>query len=225
MFPQNCPEYITAIMTPIIACLSDNNANVRYYATESLYNVVRVARHHVMPVFSELFTAITTLATDTDTNVRSGADMLDTTMKVRLTRPSGLVLTCSTQPWRWGWHWHQSQVWCWHARHSHEGEADTDTNVRSGVDMLTQPWRLYRYSYAPPRCRTSQCRRTFVFSQCPSGTVLLSPYSMVWDWLVSRAGPMLFHWHNLLKPYYSLLLFFHFTSFCLYVGIFLRVNF
>ena len=30
-------------------------------------------------------------------------------------------------------------------------------------------------------------------SQCPSGTILLTPYSMVWDWRVSRAKPMLFY--------------------------------
>ena len=29
-------------------------------------------------------------------------------------------------------------------------------------------------------------------SQCP-GTILLTPYSMVWDWQVSRAGPMPFY--------------------------------
>ena len=29
-------------------------------------------------------------------------------------------------------------------------------------------------------------------SQCLSGTILLTPYSMVWDWRVSRVGPMLF---------------------------------
>ena len=29
-------------------------------------------------------------------------------------------------------------------------------------------------------------------SQCPSGTILLIPYSMVWDWRASRAGSMLF---------------------------------
>ena len=29
-------------------------------------------------------------------------------------------------------------------------------------------------------------------SQCPSGTTLLTPSSIVWDWWVSRAGPMLF---------------------------------
>ena len=29
-------------------------------------------------------------------------------------------------------------------------------------------------------------------SQCPSGTILLTPYSMVWDWRVSRAGQYFF---------------------------------
>ena len=52
-------------------------------------------------------------------------------------------------------------------------------------------------------------------SWCPSGTILLTPYLMVWDWGVSRAGPMLFYWPKLLYPYYSLLLFFPFSSFCL----------
>ena len=52
--------------------------------------------------------------------------------------------------------------------------------------------------------------------RCPSGTILLSPFSMVWDWRVSRAGPILLHWPKLLYPYYSLLLSFPFSSFCLY---------
>ena len=38
-------------------------------------------------------------------------------------------------------------------------------------------------------------------SRCPSGTILLTPYSMVWDWRVSRAGPMLIYWPKLLYPY------------------------
>ena len=52
-------------------------------------------------------------------------------------------------------------------------------------------------------------------SRCPSGTMLLTPYSMVWDWRVSTAGPMLLYWSKLLYPYYGLPLFFHFSSFCL----------
>ena len=43
--------------------------------------------------------------------------------------------------------------------------------------------------------------------RCLSGTILLTPYSMVWDWRVSRAGPMLFYLPKLLYPYYSLLRF------------------
>ena len=35
-------------------------------------------------------------------------------------------------------------------------------------------------------------------SLCPSGTTLLTPYSMVWDWRVSREGPMVFYWPKLL---------------------------
>ena len=50
-------------------------------------------------------------------------------------------------------------------------------------------------------------------SQCPSGTILLTPHSMVWDWPVSRAGPMLFYGPKML--YYSLLLFSLFSPFCL----------
>ena len=44
-------------------------------------------------------------------------------------------------------------------------------------------------------------------SRCPSETILLTSYSMVWDWLVTRAGPMLLYEPKLLYPYYSLLLF------------------
>ena len=47
-------------------------------------------------------------------------------------------------------------------------------------------------TYAPPLCQTSQYHNTFILSQCPSGMILLTTYSMVRDWRVSRAGPMLF---------------------------------
>ena len=50
-------------------------------------------------------------------------------------------------------------------------------------------------------------------SRCPSWTILLSPYSTVWDWRVTRAGSMLFHLPKLLYPYHSLLPFFSFSVF------------
>ena len=54
----------------------------------------------------------------------------------------------------------------------------------------------YRYTYAPPRCRTSQYRWTFIPYEYLSATIWLTPYSMVWDWRVSRAGPMPFCWSS-----------------------------
>ena len=56
---------------------------------------------------------------------------------------------------------------------------------------------LMRFLAAEPR---STAGNLFP-SQCPSGTILLALYSMVWDRLVSRAGPMLFYWPKLLYPY------------------------
>ena len=37
----------------------------------------------------------------------------------------------------------------------------------------------------------------FFSSQRPSLTILLTPYSMVWDWRVSRAEPIFFYWPKL----------------------------
>ena len=48
----------------------------------------------------------------------------------------------------------------------------------------------HRYTYAPPCCRTSQYRRTFILL---SVSLWLTPYSMVWDWR-SRTCPMPFCW-------------------------------
>ena len=42
----------------------------------------------------------------------------------------------------------------------------------------------HRYTNASPRCRTSQFHGTSLPPQCPCGPILLTLYSMVWDWLV-----------------------------------------
>ena len=54
----------------------------------------------------------------------------------------------------------------------------------------------HRYTYAPPRCRTSQYSRTFIPPSVSFWNIitqkLLTPYSMVWDWWVSREGQCFF---------------------------------
>ena len=68
------------------------------------------------------------------------------------------------------------------------------------------------HSLAAEPCSTAGLLFPF---RCASGTILMAPFSMVWDWRVSRAGPMILYWPKLLYPYYSLLLPFPFSSFCL----------
>ena len=55
-------------------------------------------------------------------------------------------------------------------------------------------------------------------SQCLCGTILPTQYSMVWDRLVYRAGPMRFYW-PVLHALFLTSTVFHFPYFFLYVGI------
>ena len=55
----------------------------------------------------------------------------------------------------------------------------------------------------------------FFPSQCSCGKILLTQYSMVWDWQVSdKSRVNVFLLAKLLNLYYSLLLFSHLSSFC-----------
>ena len=65
----------------------------------------------------------------------------------------------------------------------------------------------HQYTYASPSYRTSQYSKTFIplpVSLCSD--LIVTPYSMVWDWRVSRAGPMFFYWPSC-KLSFCLLLF------------------
>ena len=65
------------------------------------------------------------------------------------------------------------------------------------------------HSFAPPRCRTYQYRRTSVPVLALFRTILVNLCLMVWDWRVLRAEPMLPCWPNLLFifVYYCFLFF------------------
>ena len=59
----------------------------------------------------------------------------------------------------------------------------------------------HRNTYALPCCRTSRYRTTFIaLSHC--GMILQTLYSMVSNWRVWRAGPMLFQRPKLLYPFF-----------------------
>lgn len=61
---------------------NDSDLKVRYYASESLYNVSKVARSSVLKHFAEIFKALSKLATDPDQNVKNASELLDRLMKV-----------------------------------------------------------------------------------------------------------------------------------------------
>ena len=59
------------------------------------------------------------------------------------------------------------------------------------------------HSFAPPRCRTSQYRRSFVPLFVLFGAILVTLCLMVWDWRVSRTEPMLSFWLDMLSLFLS----------------------
>ena len=52
----------------------------------------------------------------------------------------------------------------------------------------------HRYTYRLPAAEPRSAAGLLFSSQYLSGTIWLTPFSMVWDWRVSRAGPTPFCW-------------------------------
>lgn len=69
------------MVPPILSKLSDPDNKVRYYACESLFNISRTTKQHILKYFNEIFDEMCKLAADPDLNVRSAADILDELMK------------------------------------------------------------------------------------------------------------------------------------------------
>ena len=45
-------------MPPVLACFSDQDARVRYYACESMYNIAKVAKGEILVYFNQVFDAL-----------------------------------------------------------------------------------------------------------------------------------------------------------------------
>jgi vacuole morphology and inheritance protein 14 len=66
IFFQDTDKFIKDLVIPILNCLSDADTRVRYFASESLYNVVKVARGSIIPMFPKIFSTLSQLVTDPD---------------------------------------------------------------------------------------------------------------------------------------------------------------
>ena len=52
---QGVARYLEQIVPPVLACFTDQDARVRYYACESMYNIAKVAKGEILPFFNEIF--------------------------------------------------------------------------------------------------------------------------------------------------------------------------
>jgi len=57
-FQQEVARYLREIVPPVLACFSDQDARVRYYACESMYNIAKVAKGEVLIYFNDIFDAL-----------------------------------------------------------------------------------------------------------------------------------------------------------------------
>ncbi|XP_045777776.1 protein VAC14 homolog isoform X2 [Maniola jurtina] len=90
---KGCDLYIGELIHPIIACLGESEARVRYGATEALFNVLKVARSATVTYFPLVFDALARLAADPEPQVRNGAEVLDRLVKDIVTESSCLDLS------------------------------------------------------------------------------------------------------------------------------------
>lgn len=69
------------ILASVVHACQDPNQRVRYYATESLFNVIKVIPSLAVEHFFILFEILRSLYADVDLDVRSGAQLLDKKLK------------------------------------------------------------------------------------------------------------------------------------------------
>lgn len=55
---EGVAPYLREIVPPVLACFSDQDARVRYYACESMYNIAKVAKGEILPFFNDIFDAL-----------------------------------------------------------------------------------------------------------------------------------------------------------------------
>ncbi|KAG2488883.1 hypothetical protein HYH03_012677 [Edaphochlamys debaryana] len=73
--------HLRQIVPPVLASFTDQDARVRYYACEALYNIAKVARGTFILFFNEVFDAMFRLCADSEPNVQNAVQFLDALIK------------------------------------------------------------------------------------------------------------------------------------------------
>ncbi|KAK0387113.1 hypothetical protein NLU13_5426 [Sarocladium strictum] len=75
------PRYLSKIVPPVLACFTDQDARVRYYACEAMYNIAKVAKGEILVYFNSIFDQLCKLGADSELSVKNGAELLDRLIK------------------------------------------------------------------------------------------------------------------------------------------------
>lgn len=78
---EEVAPYLTSIVPPVLASFTCQDARVRYYACESMYNIAKVAKGEILLYFNDVFDALCKLAADSELSVKNGAELLDRLVK------------------------------------------------------------------------------------------------------------------------------------------------
>ena len=78
---QDVAKFLPQLLQPVLGSFSDQDARVRYYGCEALYNIAKVARAGCVKHFNPVFDGLFKLSADTDISVQNGMQLLDRLMK------------------------------------------------------------------------------------------------------------------------------------------------
>ena len=63
-------NYISFLLPPILDCFDNEDTRIRFYACESLYNIVKAARGGILTFINEIFSSLCELYADVDVEVK-----------------------------------------------------------------------------------------------------------------------------------------------------------
>eukprot|EP00759_Apiculatamorpha_spiralis_P047740 PhF_6_TR43336/c0_g1_i2/m.66311/K15305/VAC14, TAX1BP2; vacuole morphology and inheritance protein 14 len=68
--------YLSILLTPALECLTDQDPTIRFATTETLYNIVKIARCHILqaPHFADVFNSLCVMSADAEARVASAND-------------------------------------------------------------------------------------------------------------------------------------------------------
>lgn len=85
-------------MPPVLACFTDQDARVRYYACEAMYNIAKVAKGEILIYFNHIFDALCKLGADSELSVKNGAELLDRLIKDIVSESAATYVSVLEQP-------------------------------------------------------------------------------------------------------------------------------